>query len=240
MFGIITGLGPRATVQFYSSLMNKITRRTSGRLPRLVLYNVAMSPAIENAFLQGSVEEQAIPRQQVRALLNEAVEHFLANQVKTVAMACNTLQDELTHLCATSGLTNLNMISATVNAIRARNAKRVLILGTASTYHDDLYGRRLAQQGIQCIYPNSAQQNFIETYIRHALDRSIEDSAKPLFADNVRKLAATTKADSVVLACTDLTGDLEEETCGLMVFDSLQLLAQISAEHIANRQELFV
>lgn len=240
MFGIVAGLGPRATVGFYAALMDNVTRKAQGRLPRLLIYNVAMSPAIENAFLQGAVDQTAAPRQQVRNLLNEAVQHFVNNRVTTVAMACNTLQDELTTLCKNSGLVNLNMIDATANAISRRNAKRVLILGTASTYGDDLYGQRLQQHGIECIYPDNNQQDFIETYIRFALDQNIGYTAKQQFAVKVQEMANETGVDSAVLACTDLSGDLDETDHGLMIFDSLQLLAQASTEHILARDELFV
>lgn len=240
MFGIVAGLGPRATVEFYSAFMDKVTQETQGCLPRLIMYNVAMSPAIENAFLQGAVDDAAEPRQKVRDLLNQAVQHFLNNQVTTVAMACNTLQDELTRLCKINGLINLNMIDATADAIRQRNARKVLVLGTASTYSDDLYGQRLNEHGIKCIYPNASQQDFIETYIRFALDQNIGDTAKQQFDKNIKNIAEATGADSVVLACTDLTGDLDENDSELMVFDSLQLLAQASATHVLNRGELFV
>lgn len=240
MFGIVAGLGPRATVKFYSAFMDRVTYETQGRLPRLIMYSVAMSPHIENTFLQGAVDKAAPQRLQVRNLLNEAVQHFLENQVTTVAMVCNTLQDELTALCKANGLTNLNMIDATADSIRQRNAKHVLILGTASIYCDDLYGQRLQKYGIGCFYPDASQQDFIETYIRFALDQNIGDTAKQQFADNVRDIADATGADGVVLACTDLTGDLDEQTCGLMVFDSLQLLAKVSAEHVLDRNELFV
>ncbi|QLQ31733.1 MAG: aspartate/glutamate racemase family protein [Candidatus Thiothrix singaporensis] len=220
--------------------MDRVTAASQGRLPRLIMYSVAMNPTIENAFLQGAVDSAATPRQQVRSLLNEAVQHFLANRVTTVAMACNTLQDELTALCRDNGLHNINMIDTTTAAIRQHNARRVLILGTASTYCDDLYGKRLHNDGLECIYPSAAQQDFIETYIRFALDQDISVGARQQFAERVRRMAYATGADGVVLACTDLSGDLDEADCGLMVFDSLQLLAQAASEHVLGKDELFV
>jgi len=238
MFGIVGGLGPRATVEFYSAFMDAITSKVAGRLPRLLMYSVAMSPQLENTFLQGKVDDNAPERLQVRSLLNEAVEHFVDNQVTTVAMPCNTLQDELTTLCKARGLAIINMINETANAILQNYAKRVLILGTASTYGDDLYGQRLALHGVECIYPTAKQQDFIETYIRFALDQKLNQVAKDRFAENIRQMAG--EADGVVLACTDLTGDLSTEACGLPVFDSLQLLATASAAHVLARNELFI
>ncbi len=136
--------------------MDAVTSKMEGRLPRLLMYSVAMSPQIENTFLQGKVADDAPQRLQIRSLLNEAVEHFLHNRVTTVAMPCNTLQDELTALCGAHRLVNINMIDATANAILRANAKRVLIFGTASTYGDDLYGQRLSVHGVECVYPAAA------------------------------------------------------------------------------------
>ena len=132
------------------------------------------------------------------------------------------------------------MIDTTTRAILQSNAKRVLILGTASTYGDDLYGKRLNTQGTTCLYPTAHQQDFIETYIRTALDQQLGNTIQQQFAHQVEQIALETQADGVVLACTDLTGDLPDKHAGLRVFDPLQLLAIASAEYVLGRDDLFV
>lgn len=240
MLGIVAGLGPRATAKFYSSLMHKVTAASQGELPRLIMYGVAMSPQIENAFLQEAQDEQAPARLQVRALLNEAVQHFVSNQVTTVAMPCNTLQDEMDALCQANGLTHLNMIDLTAQAIHDSASQRVLVLGTASTYCDDLYGQRLRQHGIECLYPDNQQQDFIETYIRFALNDTINLRAQQEFAEKTQAYAKQLGASAVVLACTDLTGDLSPANTPLKVFDSLELLAMQTSQYLLKKRELFV
>ena len=238
MLGMVGGLGPRATVEFYSAFMNTVTGGTEGCLPRLLMYSVAMSPRIENAFLQGRVDDDAPHRLQVRSLLNEAVTHFLKNRVDVAVMPCNTLQDELTALCRQQGLGNINMIDETADAIVRADSRRVLILGTASTYCDDLYGRRLTARGVECVYPTAAEQEFVETYIRLALDCKVDSAVQDRFAGQVSQMARDT--DGVVLACTDLSNDVSPALCGKPVFDSLQILAKASAEYVMARDELFV
>ncbi len=238
MFGIIGGLGPIATTQFYSTLINRVSSRVEGRLPRLLIYSIAMSPQIENAFLQGKVTSQSPERVQVRNLLNEAVNYFLRNQVEILAMPCNTLQDELSSICQTRNILNLNMVDETAKAILKANVKRLFVLGTASTCRDNLYGQRLARHHIECVYPKETQQNFIEKYIRDALDQNLNQELKNTFSQMVKEKAKG--CDGILIACTDLTGDVSSELCHLQVFDSLQLLAQASAEHILTKKELFI
>ena len=90
------------------------------------------------------------------------------------------------------------------------------------------------------MYPTAHQQDFIETYIRTALDQQLGDTIQQQFAHQVEQIAIEAQADGVVLACTDLTGDLPDKHAGLRVFDPLQLLAIASAEYVLGRDDLFV
>lgn len=239
MFGIVSGLGPRATVAFYSALTDRVAHHAQGRLPRLIMYNVATSPHFVNTFVGGKVDDDDPLRLEVRAMLNDAVQHFAHSGVTTVAMACNTLQDELNLLCKSNGLENIGLVEATIKSMVQHNVSKALVLGTASTYGDGLYSRHLQAQGIGYVYPDSEQQDFFETYIHLALEQSITPIARQQFATTVNSIAKAAGADSIVLACTDFTGDLDEQASDLMVFDSLQLLVKACAEHILTRDELF-
>lgn len=240
MLGLVGGLGPRATVAFYTAFMCAVMQRRQGEIPRLLMYNVAMSSTIENTFLQSQVGEQAPQRLQVRSLLQEAIDHFVRNQVMMAALPCNTLQDEWTRLCQAQGLGYLNMIDVTADAVLQAGAGRVLILGTTSTYRDDLYGRRLTAQRATCLYPTDEQQQVVEAHIRAALDQNLSQNSRPHFAAHISQTAEAHRADSIVLACTDLTGDLSEMDCGLPVFDSLHLLATAFANEALAQEHLFV
>ena len=137
MFGIIGGVGPRATVAFYSTLIDLVASRSSGHLPRLLIYSVGMTADIENSFLAGNVSECAPARVQARGLLEEAVTYFLRNEVETVVMPCNTLQDELAALCKNRPIDHINMIDETAKAILEANCQRLFVLGTSSICRDD-------------------------------------------------------------------------------------------------------
>lgn len=239
MFGIVSGLGPRATVAFYSALTDEIAHHAQGRLPRLVMYNVATSPHFVNTFVGGKVDDDDPLRLEVRDMLNDAVQHFVNSGVNTVAMACNTLQDELNLLCKANGLKNIGLVEATIDDMVERKARKALVLGTVSTYSDGLYSKHLHKQGIDYVYPNAAQQDFLEAYIHLALDQKITPIDCQQFSEKVSAIAKAADADSIVLACTDFTGDLDEQTCQLMVFDSLQLLVRACSKHILPRDELF-
>lgn len=238
MLGIITGLGPRATVSMYGGLMTAVGRGSGGWVPRLMMYNVAVDPKVVSRFVRGPVPPEDPYRDAVRAMLGEAVIHFASNRVGTVAMGCNTLQDELSALCDEHGLAHLGMIDETARAIIAAGVERVLLLATGSTYGDDLYGRCLRGHGIDCAIPSADEQRTVEAHIHLALENGVADTDQSAFEAAVRAMARRTAAGGVILGCTDLTGDLTAAAMDMPVFDSLALLTQACAAHILSSPEL--
>jgi len=229
MLGIIGGLGPKATAKFYSRLMDDVSHRANGSLPRLVMYNVPMSPRIENAFLSGDVGQQSPERLEVRNLLSEAVAFFCRNGVSAVVMPCNTLQEELAIICSEMRMTYIDMIDETVGAAFAAGMRRVLILGTSSTCQADVYGRRLREYQITRVYPEGGAQRAIERNIREALDRRTSISRQPLI-DLVR--GAALECDGIIIACTDISGCVSEIEVEKPIFDSLACLSRGAADWI--------
>lgn len=238
MLGIIGGLGPRATCDFYASFMARVAARNNGGIPQALIYNVPMNPAVENAYLkQGGAGIDAM-RPHVRRILSQAIDCFLLNGVKTSVLPCNTLQTEFVDLCREKCLDCIDMIDNTVRRIADSGVATVLVFGTSNTCAQDVYGGRLKPMGIRCRYPTASQQEWVEKYIRRALDMSVDGHWQSCFAEQARSMSAG--VDGVVLACTDLSGDLETGRFGLPVFDSLQLLAEASADYVTGRQELFL
>ncbi len=234
MIGVIGGLGPKATATFYLALSELVAARAHGCLPPIAIQSVAMTPFIENAFLTGHVAPNSPESIDVRRLLVDAVERLRQSGAKAIVMPCNTLQEELTTICAEKDILHIDMIAETVNVILAAKRKRVLLLGTSSTLHTDMYGRRLREHGISCVYPEDSAQRSLERIIRDALNlKNLRSSSA------IVDIVATAghDCDGVVLACTDLTGCLLEVDCGKPVFDSVTCLAESSARWILERRE---
>ncbi len=228
MLGIIGGVGPKATAKFYLAVIGRVAAKSDGAQPRLLLQNIAMTPRIENAFLKGDVGEGSPELAQVRELLDDAVSFLVHSGAQIMTMPCNTLQDELAAICARRGAAHINMIDATVETLAAASLKRILVLGTSATCRADLYGRRLGKHGITCVYPQRNDQHAIERHIRYALDGSSNPASKLALVGLVQEHAR--RCDGVLIACTDLTGELAEKKCGLPIFDSLECLAEVAAE----------
>lgn len=228
MLGIVGGMGPKATARLYLSLTGRFSAQADRDLPALLVHSVAMTRRIEDAFLLGRVGPCSPELTEARAMLDGAVARLAHGGAELVAMPCNTLQAELGQICAERGLEHLDMIEATVEAIVAAGARRVLVLGTTTTCRADLYGQRLRRHGIACLYPGAGQQELVEAHIRGALD--LRPGSRTDLASLAREHQPA--CDGIVLACTDLASDAIAGADHSLVFDSLECLAAAAIRRI--------
>jgi aspartate racemase len=227
VLGIVGGMGPKATARLYLSLAGRFSAQI-GALPELLVHSVAMTREIENAYLAGRVGPRSPELAQVRAMLAGAIDVLVRGGAEQLVMPCNTLQDELRSLCTERGIDHVDMLDATVDAITAAGARRVLILGTTTTCRADLYGQRLRRHGIDCLYPGASEQELVEAHIRGALD--LRPGQRSRLLELVH--AYSSACDGIVLACTDLSDHAVTEAEALVVFDSLECLAAAATRRI--------
>jgi aspartate racemase len=233
MLGIIGGVGPSATARLYLSLTSRFSAQVPHDLPELLIHSVAMTREIEDAFVGGLVGPRSPELKAVRDMLADAVGRLARGGAELVVMPCNTLQGELAQICTTRQIEHIDMLGATVEAIVAAEARRVLILGTTTTCRADLYGQRLRRHGVVCVYPDAGEQLLVEAYIRGALDRRTHQYVS--LAELVREQAGA--CDGVVLACTDLSSDVATAAEGQPVFDSLECLAAAAIRRITRHEQ---
>ncbi len=230
MLGIIGGVGPTATARLYMGLMNRFSTRVGGALPELLLHSVRMSPRIENAFLTGALDAGSPVLAETRRLLRDSVRRLASAGAELVTMPCNTLQETLVALCREEQIACVNMVEATADAIAREGARRVLVLGTTTTCRAGTYGAPLRARAVSCVYPEAPGQALVERQIRYALDRR----GSPLaFKEYV--FERSRDCDAVLIACTDLSGELDSDDLERPVFDSLECLADAGAAWLFER-----
>jgi aspartate racemase len=95
-----------------------------------------------------------------------------------------------------------HIVKVTGAAARAKNARRVLLLGTRFTMEDGFYHRGLEAFGLQVVTPDAADRSAIQA-IQSELARGVAKSGfRTQMAALIAKHAGA--VDAVVLACTEL------------------------------------
>jgi aspartate racemase len=203
--GLIGGLGPGATVYYYRKLL--AAHETQGRVPRMLIAHADVNRARVLA------EEKKLEK--LAAYLNGLIESMAAGGAEFTAIVAAT-----PHICAAeltriSPLPLIDIVTEIAEAVRARGLKRIALFGTRSTVESRMFGRL----DVGVVMPKPDEIDFIHaTYLDVLYDRST-----PAKIDRLRELAHTLitrdGAESVLLAGTDLTMVMNEDTAGFPTID---------------------
>jgi aspartate racemase len=215
--GLIGGLGPGATVYYYRKLL--AAHEAKGRVPRMLIAHADVNRA--------RVLAEETKLEELAAYLNGLIESMAAGGAEFTAIVAAT-----PHICAAelsriSPLPLIDMVTEIAEAVRARGLKRIALFGTRSTVESRMFGRL----GVDVVMPRPDEIDFIHaTYLDVLYDRST-----PAKIDRLRELAHTLitrdGAESVLLAGTDLTMVMNEDTAGFPTIDC----ARVHIEAIVRR-----
>ena len=216
ILGVIGGAGVGAAARLYELVTARVRERT-GALPRLVLWNLPLSDAIETAFTGAEPQPEVIA--QVDALLAEAFERLLAAGADLVAMPCNALARAAAREAARRGVPFVDMIEATVAGARG---ERALLISTEATRAAGVY----EGFGVEMLSPPEELRRESAALIRRAVSGELPSAAE--MRDLVER--ARVPGASVVLGCTDICGLMAPaDAAALDVVESLAALADAVA-----------
>ena len=130
------------------------------------------------------------------------------------------------------GVPLLNIVSETMGCLPAE-ARRVTVLATPPTLEAGVYqaGLAAAEHRLICAPDWQSRITALIQMIKAKTDRRIIGEAWNGLLETVRCAGA----DTVILACTDLSPLAEEAPAGMLVLDSAQALAKAVVNRYRNR-----
>ncbi|TGQ52651.1 aspartate/glutamate racemase family protein [Mesorhizobium sp. M1C.F.Ca.ET.193.01.1.1] len=218
--GIIGGLGPLASADFYFKLTRMTEAlRDSEHVPAVIL-SVPQLPDRTEAIL-GNHDGPLAPLQAAVSTLN-------ALGVACIAMPCNTAHHWYGQLAADSRAEIIHIGDAVVTEFRrSLSGGRIANLATRGTLVSGFYQDRIAAAGFDlCLPANAEFQERVDSAIALVKGGSIADAATE--TERALHLAQFAGADAAVLGCTELSvvaASLNDAN-GLIVIDSNAALAR--------------
>lgn len=223
--GIIGGLGPETTSEFYLRLIFKCYQRNKEQRPPILMWSIPMQYKIENDLIQSAIgEERYIP------YLVEAAKRLESGGADFLVIPCNSVHIFIEEVRKAVNIPVLSIVEETANFLKEQNIDKVGILATLTTIKHGLYQKPLESKNIQVALPNENDQLEVGELInRLVLSRNgDEDKAKLLkIIENFR----VHDVHTVVLACTDLQL-LTPSHSDFKIYDSMEILADSSVERI--------
>lgn len=197
MLGVLGGMGPLATADFYEKLIARTPAAGDQDHVPVVIYAVPQVPDRTAALLRGG----ATP---LPALLT-GLRTLVAAGAQAIAIPCNTAHAWYDELAAATPVPILHIADAAADAAAriAGPGARLGLVATSGTLATDFYPRRLAARGFECATPTDAEmRDRVSPGIARVKAGAVEEGGR-LLEEAVGALLER-GAGAVVLGCTEV------------------------------------
>lgn len=216
--GILGGMGPAATSDFYSKLIGATPADRDQDHLSVVIWSDPRVPDRTDALLHGGPD----PTPWIEA----GARHLRDAGCRIVAMPCNTAHAFVDGLEDRVGIVLVNMISETVEATCVvRPAPRTIgLLATTGAVKSGLYERKFASRGVRVLHPAPEEQAAVMDVIHCVKAGDASVGQRERIEAIIRSLARR-GAQTVILGCTELPL-LVGERDDIRILDPTRILAE--------------
>ena len=212
--GILGGMGPYATVHFFKQILDLTPSKKNLEHLRILIDNNVKIPSRTRALLYN--EKSPVP------FMITSINNLALLGADFVVVPCNSAHYFYEEVLKSIKIPWLNLIEIVSNSLRINKRKKPLILGGYIIIKKRLYSKFIPK----AIYPLKSDSRIVFNLIEeikktNSLTKKSFNSLMSIISKNKNK------ADSIVLACTELPIVIPTKTIsGLKVFDVNEIYAK--------------
>ena len=195
--GIIGGLGPESTIDYYRRILEEWQREDPSSTPSIVIDSLDVQVGLR------LVEKD---RPALIEYLLGSLRRLAGAGVDFAAMAANTPHVVFDELVAGSPIPLVSIVEACAEEGRRRGLKRLGLLGTRFTMEGSFYPTVCARYGIAVVAPNEKERLWLhDRYVGQMLRGDFRDDTRQAVIALVTRLRNEENIDGVILGGTELT-----------------------------------
>ena len=196
--GIIGGLGPESTIDYYQRIIALYRERTGdGSYPEFIINSVNLKKGLD--FM--AANDLA------------GMAHYLLAGIAKLARAgadCGLISANTPHIvfdevAPKSPIPLISIVEATCAAGKAQKLKRLALLGTRYTMQATFYPKVFSREGIELLVPEPNDQDYIhDKYMNELVPGKFLPETRAGLLAIVDRMKTTNDIDGVILAGTEL------------------------------------
>lgn len=223
--GIIGGLGPETTSEFYLDLVFSCAKKDKTARPPIIISSVPLPYQIEeDLILRSEGAERYVPYLMAEAQrLERAGADF-------IVMPCNSVHVFIEEIRGSVGVPVLSIVEETVKFLKREKMGKVGIVSTSATIKNKLYEKAFAQNGIAYVVPNDLQQAKMGKFILNLVVGQQKNRDREELIGIINDFE-NKNLDCVILACTDLQLLIPHHQ-HLRIFDTMKILADATIQEM--------
>jgi len=225
--GLVGGLGPESTVDYYKRIIDEWKRVDPSTSPSIVIDSLDPQRALRlvNADRQAFFE-----------YLLTSVRRLLGAGVDFIAITANTPHLVSDDLAAETPVPILSIVEVCAAEAKKRGLKRLLLLGTRFTMEAEFYPEVFARHGLSVFRPNDEDRAWVhQRYVGELLEGNFRDDTRQQFIALITRLEDELGVDGVILGGTELPLLLKSpDVAGLPLLDTTALHVNAIVEQLAS------
>jgi len=196
MVGIVGGLGPESTIDYYRRILEAWARCDPSTAPSIVIDSLDVRRALH------LVEND---RPALITYLLASLGRLAGAGVDFAVMTANTPHIVFDELAAQSPVPLLSIVEVCAQEARQRGLRRLALLGTRFTMEGPFYPAVCARDGIAVVAPKDADRTWVhERYVGELLRSEFREDTRQQFIALVGRLRDEERIDGVILGGTEL------------------------------------
>ena len=202
--GIIGGLGPESTVDYYQRIIALYRERTGNdSYPEFIINSVNLRKGLD------FMDADDLPG--MAAYLLEAIGKLARAGANFGLISANTPHIVFDELASKSPIPLISIVEATCAAAKARKLKRLALFGTHYTMQANFYPKVFSRDGIELLIPEPNDQNYIhDKYFTELVPGKFLAETRSGLLAIVDRMKAKSDIEGVILAGTELPLILRE------------------------------
>ncbi|HOU75963.1 MAG TPA: amino acid racemase [Candidatus Dojkabacteria bacterium] len=223
--GIIGGLGPETTAEFYLDVVFSCQKKDQIHRPSIIIASVPLPYKIEKEAIAKNIGFERIP-----PFLIEEAKRLERAGADFIVMPCNSLHVFIKEIRNAVDIPVLSIVDETVKFLKKNNFKKVGIVSTSATIKNKLYENAFSENQIGYETLDDFQQakmgKFILNLVTGMQNNKDREELIQIISDFEKK-----NVDCVVLAYTDLQLLIPKHPT-LKIFDTMKIFANATVEEL--------
>ena len=224
--GIIGGIGPEATIDYYKSLIDRNREQNpNADPPSIIINSINMKKAVDLVTANRLAELAGYFASEIQTLAKAGADFGL--------LAANTPHIVFDEIARESPLPLISIVEATRDETRRQGFSRVGLIGTRFTMKARFYPEVFARENIQIFVPGDADQDYIhEKYFHELVNGIFLDATRNELTAIIRRMQERDGIEAVILGGTELPLILRHAEAGLPFLDTTQIHVRAALEQM--------
>jgi len=216
--GIIGGLGPESTIDYYGKIIALYRQRTGdGSYPQFIINSINLKKGLD------FMDANNLPG--MADYLVEEIKKLILAGATFGLISANTPHIVFDDVASRSSIPLISIVEATCTAVKAKKLKRLALFGTRYTMQATFYPKVFSREGIELLLPGPDDQTYIhDKYLNELVSGKFLPATRAGLLAIVDCLKTASDIDGVILAGTELPLILRDsEHNGIPLLDTTEI-----------------